>query len=122
MPIIQEDWASQLREIPTTFRNALLLHYDRAMRHRPAEGEWSAIEVLGHMIDKMQNWSRRIERILNEEQPALPGYDQDMSVREHDYQHADVEALLEQLKQSCDRFAAFVEQYPCFCFRAAGST
>ncbi len=111
MPSLQEVWAKQLREIPTTFRNALLLHDDRAIRYRPA-GEWSAIEVLGHMIDKMQNWSRRTERILNEERPALPGYDQDASVREHDYQHADVETLLEQLSQSCEHFAAIVERIP----------
>ena len=112
MPSIQEVWAGQLREIPATFRNALLLQDDRAMRHRPAPGEWSAVEVVGHMIDKMQNWSRRTERILNEERPTLPGYDQDASVREHDYQHADVEALLEQLEQSCEHFAAVVERIP----------
>jgi len=109
---IQEDWASQLREIPVTFRNALLLHDDRAMRHRPAAGEWSAIEVLGHMIDKMQSWSRRTERILTEEQPALLAFDQDATVRNHDYQHADAEALLEQLSQSCEHFAANVEHIP----------
>lgn len=112
MPAIQEDWATQLRQIPTTFRNALLLHDDRAIRHRPAPGEWSAIEVVGHMIDKMQNWSRRTERILTEERPALPGYDQDASVRDHDYQHADVEILLEQLEQSCEHFATIVEHIP----------
>lgn len=112
MPSIQEDWASQLREIPATFRKALLLHDDRAIRHRPAAGEWSAIEVPGHMIDKMQNWSRRTERILAEERPDLPDYDQDALVRERDYQHAGAEALLEQLSQSCEHFAAIVEHIP----------
>jgi len=112
MPSIQEDWANQLREIPTTFRKALLLHDDRAIRHRPAPGEWSAIEVLGHMIDKMQNWSRRTERILTEERPALPGYDQDASVRDHVYQHARAETLLGQLGQSCEHFATIVEHIP----------
>ncbi len=120
MPSIQEVWASRLREIPTTFRNALLLQDDRAMRHRPAPGEWSAVEVVGHMIDKMQNWSRRTERILKEERPALPGYDQDVSVREYDYQHASVEALLEQLVQSCERFAALVEHIPNTAFERQG--
>ena|SRR5690242_19580451 len=120
MPSIQEVWAGQLRGIPATFRKALLLQDDRAMRHRPAAGEWSAVEVLGHMIDKMQNWSRRTERIWKEERPVLPGYDQDASVREHDYQHADVEALLEQLKQSCEHFAALVEHIPDSAFERPG--
>ena len=66
MPSIQEVWTVQLGEIPTTFRNALLLQDDRTMRHRPAVGEWSAVEVVGHMIDKMQNWSQRTERILKD--------------------------------------------------------
>ena len=112
MPTNQEVWASQLREIPTTFRNALRLYDDRAIRHRPAAGEWSAMEVVGHMVDKMQNWARRTERISTEERPELPGYDQDASVRDHDYQHANGEALLEQLSQSCEHFATIVENIP----------
>jgi len=34
------------------------------------------------------------------------------TVRDHDYQHADIEALLEQLSQSCEHFAAIVEHIP----------
>ena len=52
----QEQWAAQLREVPATFRMALLSD-DHAIRHRPAVGEWSAVEVVGHMIDKMHIWS-----------------------------------------------------------------
>ena len=69
----QEQWAAQLREVPATFRMALLSD-DHAIRHRPAEGEWSAIEVVGHMIDKMQIWTSRVVRLMVEEQPALPEY------------------------------------------------
>src|SRR5690348_10910579 len=112
MPSLQETWAGQLRQIPTTFRDALLLQDDRAMRHRPAVGEWSAVEVVGHIIDKMQSWSGRIERIFVEERPVLLAYDQDASVRDHDYQHTSVEALLEQLRQSCEHFATIVERVP----------
>lgn len=108
----QAQWASQLREVPSIFRNALLLRNDGAIRHRPAADEWSAIEVAGHMIDKMQMWARRVERILVEERPALPGYDQDALVRDHDYQHAEPEQLLERLKQECERFATLVERIP----------
>jgi DinB superfamily len=120
MPSLQKLWAKQLREIPSTFRNALLLHDDRAMRHRPAPSEWSAIEVIGHMIDKMQNWSLRTERIWKEERPELPGYDQDALVRERDYQHAEVEALLGQLKQSSEHFATMVERVPDTALERAG--
>ena len=104
----QEHWAGQIHEIPAVFRMALLRD-DHAIRHRPAAGEWSAIEVVGHMIDKMGIWTSRVERLLAEELPALPAYDQDALVREHDYQHADPEVLFEQLRQACERFASLIE-------------
>jgi hypothetical protein len=108
----QEQWTAQMREVPTIFRSVLFLSDDHAIRHRPAASEWSAVEVVGHMIDKMQIWASRVERILDEERPALPGYDQDALVRDHDYLHADPEVLLEQLKQACERFATLVERIP----------
>jgi len=98
----QAQWAAQIREIPTVFRRALLLSDDRAIRHRPSAGEWSAIEVVGHMIDKMQIWTSRVERLLVEERPALPAYDL----------HADQDVLFEHLSQACERFATLVEHIP----------
>ena len=112
MPTEQEQWAAQAREIPRVFRSALLIDDAGAIRHRPASGEWSAIEVVGHIIDKIVNWAGRVERILVEERPVLPSYDQDASVRQHDYQHGDPEALLEQLSQECERFATLIERIP----------
>ncbi len=107
----QEQWAVQIREVPTIFRMALLSD-EHAIRNRPAAGEWSAVEVVGHMIDKMQIWTSRVERLMVEERPALPGYDQDALVRDHDYLHADPEVLFEQLRQACERFATLVEGIP----------
>ena len=89
-----------------------LLSHEHAIRHRPAAGEWSAVEVVGHMIDKMQIWTSRVERLMVEERPALPGYDQDALVRDHDYLHADPEVLFERLRQACERFATIVERVP----------
>ena len=116
----QEQWATQIREIPTVFRRALFLNDDHAIRHRPAAGEWSALEVVGHIIDKMQIWTSRVERILVEERPALPAYDQDALVRKHDYQHADPEVLFEQLMQECERFASLIERVPVFALGREG--
>lgn len=112
MDVEQVQWSIQFREIPITFRDALRTADDRAIRHRPAPGEWSAIEVLGHMIDKMSHWSDRVEHILLEERPALPGYDQDAEVREHRYQRADPADLFERLQEQCERFAALVAALP----------
>ena len=116
----QAQWATQLRKIPITFQHALRTADDRAIRHRPAVGEWSAIEVLGHMIDKMSHWSNRVERILLEERPTLPGYDQDAEVREHGYHRADPAVLNEHLQQHCERFAALVASLPATALQREG--
>ncbi len=108
----QAQWATQIREIPTVFRRTLLLGDDHAIRHRPAAGEWSAVEVVGHMIDTMQIWTSRVDRLMIEERPALPAYDQDALVREHDYLHVDPDVLFEQLRQACERFATLIEGIP----------
>src|SRR5260370_33920815 len=94
----QAQWATQIREIPPIFRRALLLSDDRAIRHRPAVGAWSAVEVVGHMIDKMQIWTSRGEGLRAEDRPALPADDQGALVREDDYLHADRDMLFEQLR------------------------
>lgn len=108
----QERFAAQLREVPTIFHNVLRIDDDRAIRYRPAPGEWSAIEVLGHMIDKMYNWSNRVERILNEDKPVLFAYDQDAEVRKHNYQGADPTVLQKDLQQHCEHFATLVASLP----------
>lgn len=108
----QAQWATQFREVPVTFRKALRIENEQVIRYRPGAGEWSAIEVLGHMIDKMSHWSSRVERIAHEERPTLPGYDQDAEVREHKYQQADPVLLLEDLQRQCERFAALVAALP----------
>lgn len=120
MDVEQDQWAPRLREIPITFRQALRTGDDQAIRHRPAVGEWSAIEVLGHMIDKMSWWSNRVERILQEERPALPGYDQDAAVRDHGYQLADPAVLSEQLRQRCEHFAVLVAALPAAALQREG--
>jgi hypothetical protein len=117
----QIHWATQFRAMPMTFRTALRTQDDRAIRHRPAEGEWSAIEVLGHMIDKMALWSNRVERIWHEERPNLPVYDQDAGVRDHGYQQADPAALCERFQQHCEHFAALVAALPTSALQREGT-
>ena len=108
----QEQFATQIREVPLVFHNVLRTDDDSAIRHRPAPGEWSAIEVLGHMIDKIYHSSNRVERVLNEERPLLLAYDQDAEVRTHDYQNADPLALQKALQQQCEQFALLVASIP----------
>jgi DinB superfamily len=102
----------KLFAVADAFENAIADTTDASLRHRPAEGAWSAIEVIGHMIDKMQAWGQRVERIATEDRPFLPGFDQDAYVHERGYQRADATPLLAALRDVCERFASIVENTP----------
>ncbi len=47
------------------------------LRLRPAASEWSALECLGHAVDAEVVMSGRYRWALAEDEPVLPGYDQD---------------------------------------------
>jgi len=116
----QTQWAAQLRETAATFAQALRADDDRVIRHRPAVGEWSAIEVMGHMVDKMRFWSGRVERIWHEERPSLPGYDQDAWVRDQAYQRGDPADLTARLRQGSEHFASLIAAVPSSALERAG--
>ena len=47
------------------------------LRARPEPAEWSALECLGHAVDAEIVMSGRYRWALAEDEPELPGYDQD---------------------------------------------
>lgn len=47
------------------------------LRERPREGEWSVLELVGHLFDAELVISGRYRWILAQDEPPLPGYDQD---------------------------------------------
>jgi hypothetical protein len=53
---------------------------------RPAPGEWSAREVVHHLADSETISGLRLRRLLTEERPLIPGYDQDAYARRLRYQ------------------------------------
>lgn len=57
-----------------------------AASERPSPGKWSGKEELGHLIDSAINNYTRLIRGQSEENPALPGYQQDVWVERQGYQ------------------------------------
>ena len=56
----------------------------RIVRTVPAErlratrfGDWSAVEVLGHLADAAEIFADRVERCIEEQRPTIASYDQD---------------------------------------------
>lgn len=57
---------------------ALIAEAGDDLRTRPAPGEWSVIQAIGHMTDAELGSSMRYRWILAEDEPDLVPYDQDL--------------------------------------------
>lgn len=65
------------------------------VRTRPAPAEWSALEVMGHVLDAEIMSSARYRLIVAQDEPPLTGYDQDRWVQGLHHNDDDVAALLD---------------------------
>jgi hypothetical protein len=68
------------------------------VRTRPAPGEWSALEAIGHVVDAEVVYSARYRFIVAHDEPPLLGYDQDRWVQGLHHNDDDVSALLDQFE------------------------
>ena len=81
---------------------------DETLRRRPEPGEWCALEVVGHLVDKMEIWRARVQTIASQERPYLDLYDQDALVQARSYRTAELGDLLEELAAGCAAFAGTI--------------
>ncbi len=70
---------------------------EAVLRHRPAEGEWSIKEVIGHLRDGAEVWNRRLHQVWAQNDPVFMPYDQDAYVRDRNYQDADPNKVLAEM-------------------------
>jgi hypothetical protein len=81
-------------------------------RALPAAGEWSIVEIAGHLIDKTEVWGERFRRIAREDRPVLEAFDQDAWVSERGYASAALPELLATLERLCATLAADLRALP----------
>lgn len=85
--------AEALAEAPALLRRMV----DEAgdlLRERPAPGEWSVLECIGHITDAELVVATRIRWMLAEREPDIVGYDQDLWVDGLRHVEDDPEVLL----------------------------
>lgn len=58
---------------------------EAARQWRPAEGKWTAHEVVVHCADSETNAAGRIRYLVSEKDPVIIGYDQELWARAHAY-------------------------------------
>lgn len=92
-----EELIDSLRKTPVLL-TALLAGVDDELAHmRPAEEEWSTVEVIGHLIDAEERALERIDLVLRDDNPTLAGYDQNALVRDNGYQEQSLQAVVDRL-------------------------
>ena len=64
------------------------------LRERPAPGEWSVLELIGHMADAELVVGGRYRWILAHDRPAIVPYDQDLWAERLRHNEADPEELI----------------------------
>jgi uncharacterized damage-inducible protein DinB len=86
-----------LRLLPDRLRGEVAGLSEEQLRFRPGEGQWSLKEVIGHVRDFAEIDHDRLIKMITQERPVLPGYGQEDLAREHNYQDAGLQTVLEEL-------------------------
>jgi hypothetical protein len=81
-----EDLLSEFRHAVESAEAALLKISEGECESRPKPDQWSAKEVLGHLIDSAANNHRRFVEAQWKEDLVFPGYDQERWVAAQRYQ------------------------------------
>ena len=89
------DPLSVLEETPAALRGAVVGLSGAAVRRPEAEGKWSVLQVLEHLVDSETVYGYRLRAILTEDEPELAGYDQDRWAERLRYDAGDLEEALE---------------------------
>jgi len=91
---------------PAILREAVAGLGSEALRVRPVPGKWSILEVVCHLADSEQAYCHRMKRVIAEEKPPLPGYDETRFAASLAYHERDLEeelALLESMRRQMVR-------------------
>lgn len=80
---------------------------ERLRAHRV--GDWSAVEVIGHLADAAEIFAERIRRCIDEDEPAIASYDQDALARERGNASADPMELSRRLHQGHQRIVHLLQ-------------
>ena len=88
-----------LRAAPVVLRALVRELDDQQIRRRPAPDEWAIVEVVSHLAYTDERALARVRRMLDEEDPELPSYDQDELARAGRYIERDLATELSRFER-----------------------
>ena len=111
-PAEREALIRRYEEGPAKLRAALSRVPKGAVKWRPAEGKWSAHEVVVHCGDSETNAAMRIRYLVAETKPAIQGYDQAHWARKLDYMELPLEPAMAAVEAVRANTAALLRKLP----------
>jgi len=91
---VGDDDAADVQESTPALLRQLIADAGSDLRRSPANGEWSVIECVGHIVDAEIVVGGRYRWILAQDEPDIVPYDQDLWVTELGHREADPDTLL----------------------------
>jgi len=89
-----------LKSLPQELDDLLSGLDEDTLRWRPIPTKWSIKEIMCHLRDmEREAYLARYNRIISEDNPAMPNVDQDRLAREGDYINQDARAALDEFKK-----------------------
>ena len=84
--------------MPALLENALKGVAQAELDKRPDPERFTLREVICHLADWEPIWLERMTRIVSEDKPVLPGYDEGEMVMTNDYAHQDANLQLKRFR------------------------
>jgi DinB superfamily len=104
-----EEILKTLRATPVVLRALVGEIENDRLRTRPAAGEWTIIEVVGHLADTEERALDRVRRMFREDNPVLEPFDQEALAEERRYLDLDLNQELDRLEQLRRQHLALLE-------------
>jgi hypothetical protein len=120
-PSEREALIRRYEEGPARLRAAFESVPPEARKWRPAEGKWSAHEVVCHAADSETNAAARIRYLAAEVKPLIVGYDQAHWASVFDYHAAPLEPAMATVEAVRANTAALLRRLPEAAWSAEGT-
>jgi hypothetical protein len=77
-----------------------------------SDGGWGVVEIIPHLRDWEAIYFERARRIVNEDHPSLPAFDDTLWSIERDYREQDPQTTFEEFRKTRAEFVDFLKSLP----------
>jgi hypothetical protein len=105
----RERLLSRYREGPQVLAAAVSRLSERQLDHKPADGGFSAREVVHHTADSEMTSAIRLRRLVAEDNPQITGYDPDLFAARLHYAGRPVQPSLDAIRAARESTASILE-------------